>query len=168
MYINSNNVYPNSTYNLNFNIKHTFKNMMDYLNEYIGFLFNKSDEDYIISIKDELNKIANILEVIPQLSIEFFAFLKIKKMLFYILDNYDSLKSKDLRGFFDLIPLFYNLLIFKINYIEDSDLKNSYQNEYATFNSELSSASKEFHNTIYKRSSNHDDIMSEVSKILME
>ena len=89
-------------------------------------------------------------------------------MLFYILDNYDSLKSKDLRGFFDLIPLFYNLLIFKINYIEDSDLKNSYQNEYATFNSELSSASKEFHNTIYKRSSNHDDIMSEVSKILME
>ena len=71
-------------HNLNFNIKHTFKNMMDYLNEYIGFLFNKSDEDYIISIKDELNKIANILEVIPQLSIEFFAFLKIKKMLFYI------------------------------------------------------------------------------------
>ena len=117
MYINSNSVYTNSSYNLNFNIKHTFKNIIDNLKEHIGSLFNKSDEYYIISIKDGLNNIANILEVIPQLSIEFFDFLKIKKMLFYILENYDSLKSNNLKGFFDLISSFHNLLIIKINYM---------------------------------------------------
>ena len=168
MYINSNSVYTNSSYNLNFNIKHTFKNIIDNLKEHIGSLFNKSDEYYIISIKDGLNNIANILEVIPQLSIEFFDFLKIKKMLFYILENYDSLKSNNLKGFFDLISSFHKLLIIKTNYINSSDLKKSYQNQYNIFTSELRSARKDFHKNIYKRSNNHDDIMIEVSKILME
>jgi len=47
-------------------------------------------------------------------------------------------------------------------------LKKSYQNQYNIFTSELRSARKDFHKNIYKRSNNHDDIMIEVSKILME
>lgn len=168
MYINSNNVYPNYSYNLTFDIKHTFKNIIDDLKKHVSSLFNKSDEYYIISIKNGLNNIANILEVTPQLSIEFFDFLKIKKMLFFILNNYDSLKSNNLNSFFDLITSFHKLLIIKINYINNSDLKKSYQNQYNIFTSELRSARKDFHKNIYKRSNNHDDIMIEVSKILME
>ncbi len=167
MYDNLNN-YPSSSYNFNFDIKHYFKNIIDDLKNHISSLFNKREEYYISSIKDNLNNIANLLENTPQLSNEFLIFLRIKKMLFYILDNYDSLKSVDLNRFFNLITPFYKVLLLKINYIKNQDLKNQYQNEYNQFKSKLNTSMKDFHKNIYKRSDMHDEVMVKVSKILME
>ena len=145
-----------------------FNHIIADLNEHVYLLLNRSDEASIAVIKGKLNNIANILECIPKLSREFLDFLKIKKMLVFILNNYSSLKSQNLNIFFDLINSFHKLLVLKISFLKNSKLKNQYLEGYCEFKSQLKDSSEEFHRNIYQRLDVYDDLMCKVSEILIE
>ena len=87
--------------------------------------------DFQRMIKDIENKKVNMVIVkdTSRLGRDYIAFGNYIERIFpqnqirvvCILENYDSLKSNNLKGFFDLISSFHNLLIIKINYINSTN-----------------------------------------------
>ena len=122
-------------------------------------------EEEILELKNLLSKIDTILKSRTEFENEYYDFINIKKMLFYILDNYESLQSKDLQGFFEITDSFHRIIKEKIASLIDPSLKEQYHADYVVFLGELNLLEAKFFKKLYEESSDYAELVETLSKM---
>ena len=145
----------------------TFVNMLKQLKEKIciGLLnsLNSNDniERLISEIKESFEEIDDMLYQIANLKKEYFNFLSIKRITFYILDNetlYCHISS--IEKFFDS---FYNLI-----YLKNTLCEEEYDKINSKFNKELLKFEQNFYTSLCKPSENYnEDVLSSIINSLI-
>lgn len=145
------------------------KTIKDSLRSFKNQYLISENEKLVLSIKEKLLSIANILYSLRDFKDEFFEFLKIKSMLYYILENYDSIDLNHSRKIFESFYKFSDLIRFKINVLEKDGPFDEYEKEYQSFNSYLRNLKTFFfHLNIYQNTGKYDDAIIETAKVLLD
>ena len=117
--------------------------------------------DFINTLSDNL---LDKLEALNDFKEEYNAFLSIKNMLNYIIED---IKRYILFCSFvnDLISSFYNIIEIKINLIKNGN-REDYENFFKIFDEKLFNQEEFFYLNIYRNTHQHDDLIAEVTNVL--
>ena len=165
------NVYMsiNMGYGYHKNIYDSFMNALKELEEkiysnvenIINYKNQHSLDELIENIKDSFNNTENILSRFDFFEEEYYDFLSIKDMAFYILDDKSLLNNISMIK--NLLNSFYHIVQFKKN---SSNVE--YDEKYELFSSNLIDVEQVFYSQIYEPSKNYDEeVLAEISNSLL-
>ena len=153
-------------------IKEKLENLFNYLSNALSSVHSgKYKKDYpksVSSIKRRLLYMAEILDESGDMISEYYAFLKIKKMIYYVLENIEYINPDDRLSIFNLFFEFKLLMLFKFSYLEGMMSKEEYQTKFDGFLSHLEELREHFFLNVYVKYDGFDDVTFEVANILLK
>ena len=171
MSVNVNNPILENKIEIDFNLKERIKNSLICISNYLKSLFNQKMKNYspdlIVIIKKELLNFALVLKPLKTFRAEYIEFLKIKTMMYYVLENIDSIDFNHIKSIFELMYKFNDLIRSKFISIEENSLE-LYDAELKSYIFYLKDFESFFYSNIYERTGEFDDVIMEMSKVLLE
>ena len=154
------------------NIKEKMKNLFSYVSNALNSIYSRKDKDeyqfLISSIKERLVNIAEILDESEGFENEYYAFLKIKKMIYYVLENIGSIAIEDCVRIFKSFSKFKILIQLKVSCLEGKIPEQVYQTTFDDFILYFRELREDFFLNIYVRPDGFDDVMVDVANILLK
>lgn len=161
---NANNSILENKVEIDVNIKERLEKILKTIKNKLKSIYSKKDslEESIYSLKEQMFDFACLLEQLSDFRKEFFDFLKIEKMVDYILDNLCSISFNQSSIIFESIYKFSDLIFCKID-----SLESNYQEKYNEFSLYLKETKRYFYLNICEYDDKFDDTMIKVSKVLL-
>ena len=169
---NANNSILENKVEIDVNIKERLEKILKKIANNLKLLYNKNSNNYsnelIIIIQKELVNIANILKPLKIFRKEYIEFLKIKTILYYILENIDSIDYNHAKRILESIYKFNDLIEFKILAMENVGLEKHYNIELKKFISYIKDLESFFYLDIYETTGEFDDVIIKMSEALLD
>ena len=152
-------------------IKEKLDNLFNYISNALSSIYSRKDEkdyhDFISSINGRLICMADILDESEEFEREYYTFLKIKKMIYYVLENIESINREDCLRVFDSFSKFNLLILLKFNYLDGGISQEEYQTKFDDFTLYLREFREYFYLNVYEKDGRFDALINEVSYIFV-
>lgn len=148
------------------------QNLFNFIKSGLKSLFNKKERNdsqkSIESIKKSLFQTSSLLRDLDEFKEEYLLFLKIKKILVYVLENISSIEDNKIIIIFDSFYDFNDLIKAKINFLDGKLLKLEYNHKYESFVLVLRKTSEFFYVNIYESTGRFDDVIIDIGKVIID
>lgn len=94
--------------------------------------------------------------------------LKIKKMIYYVLENIGSISREDCLRVFESFSKFNLLILLKFSYLDDRISQEEYQTKFDDFTLYLREFREYFYLNVYEKDGRFDDLINEVAYIFVK
>ena len=110
---------------------------------------------------------ADILDESEEFEREYYTFLKIKKMIYYVLENIGSINREDCLRVFESFSKFNLLILLKFSYLDGRISQEEYQTKFDDFTLYLREFREYFYLNVYEKDGRFDALINEVSYIFV-